>query len=163
MHEVRPPQLAASVLSRGQKCEGQHDSPSHNNQRSDCPNGYFKLLFRGVRTHSTPQLAASFRKPQGRDCLPDRGLDRLLPLYTKLKSPIPTSLLGRDRPWSYFGPRRLPRQRVHSCIRKSSETNCALPSSTVTWKRSLLRRWVNFAQSSKGWSVELARATSQTI
>jgi hypothetical protein len=32
-----PLQLATPVLSCGQKCEGQHDKPSRNGQRSRCP------------------------------------------------------------------------------------------------------------------------------
>jgi hypothetical protein len=43
--------LAAS-LSRRQKCDGQDDKPSHNDQRSHRPGGYFCLLFGGAEAHS---------------------------------------------------------------------------------------------------------------
>jgi hypothetical protein len=42
----------APFLSRGQDYGGQHDKPSHNDQRGDCPGSYFSFLFCGVTAHS---------------------------------------------------------------------------------------------------------------
>ena len=39
------------VLSRRKKCEGQHDQPSHDDQRHQGSSGYSGLLFGGVFSH----------------------------------------------------------------------------------------------------------------
>jgi hypothetical protein len=53
----RPPQLAASFLSCRQKCDGQNDKPSPNDQGSHGPGGYFSFLFCSGTAHSASRFA----------------------------------------------------------------------------------------------------------